>query len=344
MGDYAGNFPAGIAEVLVSAANMLGYGLPLFFFLSAFLITELLVREKMKTGTVKISDFYVRRGLRIWPLYFLGIIIGVAVAIAAKFSGTSGDYGTPRMLVMYLALSGNWYFARGATAWSNNPVTPLWSISVEEQFYLFWPAVIRFAPDRALFGACGVMAALAIGAEIFLGSIHAADAVIWTNSFVQFEMFAAGAALALLLGGRTPRFRTKTRLALGAVSVSMWFVSAYWFQDKYLGPAPSGPSVVIGYLFIASGCVTVMLSVLGIKRNIPPLLIYLGRISFGLYVFHLLAIQVVIFALSGGYGHIGGVAASLLLTIIMAALSYRFLETPFLRLKERFAVVASRPI
>jgi peptidoglycan/LPS O-acetylase OafA/YrhL len=92
-----------------------------------------------------------------------------------------------------------------------------------------------------------------------------------------------------------------------------------------------------------------MLSVLGITRNIPPPLIYLGRISFGLYVFHLLAIQVVeiyksIFALSGWYGYIGGAAASLLLTIIMAALSYRFLETPFLRLKERFAVIASRPI
>jgi peptidoglycan/LPS O-acetylase OafA/YrhL len=170
MGDYAGNFPVGIAEVLVSATNMLGCGLPLFFFLSAFLITELLAREKLKTDTVKIRDFYVRRSLRIWPLYFLGIFIGVAVAIAAKFSGTSADYGTSRMLVMYLALSGNWYFARGATAWSSNPMTPLWSISVEEQFYLFWPAVIRFAPDRALFGVCGVMAAVAIAPRYFLAA------------------------------------------------------------------------------------------------------------------------------------------------------------------------------
>ncbi|MGH6813254.1 MAG: acyltransferase family protein [Methylocella sp.] len=351
--DYEGYFPAGIADALASAANMLGCGLSLFFFLSAFLITELLAREKSETETVKIGDFYIRRCLRIWPLYFLGIVIGVAAAIGEKFAGASGDYGNLRMLIMYLALSGNWYFASGITAWPDNPMTPLWSISVEEQFYLFWPAVMRFASRRALFGLCGIMATVAIGAELFLGCIHAnVDAVIWTNSLVQFEMFAAGAALALFLRGSTPRLRTKTRLALAAVAASTWFASAYWFRAKYVGPAPSGAFVVIGYLFIASGCAAVMLAVLGVTRKVPPFLIYLGRISFGLYVFHLLAIQIVaqvekpILALSGwcGVGHLCGVAASLLLTIVMAALSYRFLEMPFLRLKERFAVVASRPI
>jgi len=197
------------------------------------------------------------------------------------------------------------------------------------------------------------MAGAAIDTEIFLGRIHAdADAVIWTNSLVQFEMFAAGAALAAFLRGRSPCFRAWMRLSLAALSVIMWFASTYWFRAKYVGPASSGPSLVIGWLFIASGCATALLSVLGTTRGCPSLLVYLGRISFGLYVFHLLAIQIVaqiekhIFAVPGwdGAGHIFGVAASLLLTIFMAALSYRFLETPFLRLKERFTVIASRPI
>jgi peptidoglycan/LPS O-acetylase OafA/YrhL len=136
------------------------------------------------------------------------------------------------------------------------------------------------------------LAAVAINTEIFLGRIHAdADAVIWTNSLVQFEMFAAGAALALYLCGTTPRFRAKTRLSLVAVSISMWLASTYWFRAKYVGPASSGPSLVIGYLFVASGCATALLSVLGITRSFPSPLVYLGRISFGLYVFHLLAIQ-----------------------------------------------------
>ena len=122
---YAGYFPAGIADMLASAANMLSYGLPLFFFLSAFLITELLAREKSKTGTVKISDFYIRRCLRIWPLYFLGIGIGTASAIVMTFAGALGDHGNWAMFGMYLALSGNWYFANGVTAWPDNPMTPL---------------------------------------------------------------------------------------------------------------------------------------------------------------------------------------------------------------------------
>ncbi|MCI0736010.1 MAG: acyltransferase [Beijerinckiaceae bacterium] len=350
---YASNVPEALASALASAANMLGYGLPLFFFLSAFLITELLVREKLKTNAVRIADFYVRRGLRIWPLYFLGIVIGVAIAIAAKLYWPSGNYGDSRMLAMYLALIGNWYFATGIAAWPGNPMTPLWSISIEEQFYVFWPAVIRYTSERAIFGVCAVMMSASIAAEFYLGGIHSnADAVIWTNSFVQFEMFAGGALLALLLRGSRPRYCTVARLALAALSLSLWFASAYWFQAKCLGPALSGPSVVIGYLLIACGCATIMTSVLGITRSISPLLIYLGRISFGLYVFHLVAIDITgyielsVCEVSGwyGFGHIWSVAASLLLTIVMAALSYRFFETPFLRLKERFSVIASRPI
>jgi peptidoglycan/LPS O-acetylase OafA/YrhL len=95
-----------------------------------------------------------------------------------------------------------------------------------------------------------------------------------------------------------------------------------------------------------------MLSILGVSLSIPPFLVYLGRISFGLYVFHLLAINLTDYVdstflgLPGWYGvrHMLHLAASLLLTIAVAAFSYRFFETPFLKLKERFAVIASRPI
>jgi hypothetical protein len=135
---------------------------------------------------------------------------------------------------------------------------------------MVWPVLMRFASNRALFGLCGIMATVAICTELFLGSIHAdADAVIWTNSFVQFETFAAGAMFAILLRGTAPRFNPKARLSLAAVSVCMWFASAYWFRAKNVGPASSGPSLVIGYLLIASGCATAMLSALGIACAIP---------------------------------------------------------------------------
>ncbi len=345
------------ARALTSIADAFGYGLSLFFFLSAFLITELLVREKQRVGTVKIREFYIRRLLRIWPLYFTGVAIGIAVAIAGRLSGSAADLGSWQMLVLFLALSGNWYFAREGVEWSDNPMTPLWSISIEEQFYLFWPWLVRAASRRTMLCACAALIGLAIAVEFWLGERRAsADTTIWANSFVQFEMFGAGAALSLLLRGAAPKFGVTTRIALAIGSAALWFASVHWMQAKYAGPALSGASIVAGYAMITAGCAGLMLSLLGLERPLPARLIYLGQISFGLYVFHLLAIEAMFgfertFVASlglTGFAHAGaGLAAAagaLGLTVAMAVVSYRNLETPFLRLKERFSVIASRPV
>ena len=345
------------ARVLTSIADCFGYGLSLFFFLSAFLITELLTREKQRLGTVRIKDFYIRRLLRIWPLYFAGIAIGIAVAAAGRFSGSTADLGSWPMLATYVGLCGNWFFARDGVEWSDNPMTPLWSISIEEQFYLFWPWLVRALPRNAMLAACAGLMAIAMAVEFDLGQSHAsADTVVWANTFVQFEMFGAGAALSLLLRGGAPKFGGVARAALAIGSAALWFVSVDWFQAKYAGPAQSGFSLIVGYLLIAAGCAGLMLALLGVRRTLPASLLYLGQISFGLYVFHLLAIEVsfglersitAALGLQGAAHVAAGLAAAALalgITIAMAGVSYRNLETPFLRLKERFSVIASRPV
>ncbi len=107
------------------------FGVCLFFVLSSFLITELLLRERRQTGTVHVKAFYVRRILRIWPLYFFFLFFG---ALLGHFVA-DWHMEAPRLLA-FLLLLGNWYVAVfGQTL---NPIAPLWSISIEEQFYLTW--------------------------------------------------------------------------------------------------------------------------------------------------------------------------------------------------------------
>src|ERR1044072_110289 len=119
--------------------SMVGvYGVPLFFFLSAFLITELLTKEQEQFGKISIKPFYIRRILRIWPLYFtffFGMVL--LTSITDKFGGI-----TAKAQVMFSLFSGNWYVT--FNQWSAYPVNPLWSVSVEEQLYIILPLLFFY--------------------------------------------------------------------------------------------------------------------------------------------------------------------------------------------------------
>ena len=110
---------AALYETIIKGAGR--FGVCLFFLLSAYLITELLCRERANTGTIHVGSFYSRRILRIWPLYFAFLFAGVLLGLAIQ------DYRIePHRIEAFLLLSGNWYVARiGCSA---NPIAPLWSI------------------------------------------------------------------------------------------------------------------------------------------------------------------------------------------------------------------------
>ena len=111
------------------------FGVPVFFLLSAFLITELLLRERTGTGAIHVRSFYLRRILRIWPLYF-AVFFGLAL-LNHFVPGTGTD--NPWAWLAFTCFSGNWYIT--ARGWIAGSVDPLWSISVEEQFYLLVPVL-----------------------------------------------------------------------------------------------------------------------------------------------------------------------------------------------------------
>jgi peptidoglycan/LPS O-acetylase OafA/YrhL len=132
---------------------------------------------------------------------------------------------------------------------------------------------------------------------------------------------------------------------------ALWFAACFFFHPKQplaAGPATSGFALVAGFALIAIGCAAILqgFCMMGPSR-MPRWAAQLGKISFGLYVYHVLAIEFAQVALSSLHGPLQIVvqlALALFLTIVAAILSYTFLESPFLRLKRRFEVVHTRPI
>lgn len=328
------------------------FGVCLFFLLSAYLITELLQRERASTGGIRVRSFYLRRILRIWPLYFSFLFVGVA--LGAAFPVFRIENGR---LLAFLLLSGNWYAAVGGCGAS--PIAPLWSISVEEQFYLIWPWLSK-AGSRAMLWRTSILLLPISWAAIFWLSHNGANASreSWVNSLVQFQFFALGSLLALALNGRAPNLRTNSRVMFVLVALLCWYLAQGVFHVK--DDSGSGPaaSLILGYCSIGVGCVLLFLGFLGMSRRlVPRQLIYLGKISYGLYVFHMVALDCMwklgLYRTST-LGALGAVSAvtrlfliqttALALTIALAIASYKFLERPFLRIKQRFSFIESRAI
>ena len=206
-----------IAFLVKKFVISLNFGVDVFFLLSAYLITELLRRERIASGAIHIRAFYVRRMLRIWPLYF-GFLLLCYVLWPLFFPEARLTSGR---LAAFLLLAGNWY--TGQHGFTINPISPLWSISLEEQFYLFWPSLSKPWGGKALYILCPLLFALAWIALWFLTAYRAErSCTIWVNSLVQFQFFAAGGLLALVLKGRICRFRPLCRAALLCVGPGAW--------------------------------------------------------------------------------------------------------------------------
>ncbi|MGH9654901.1 MAG: acyltransferase family protein [Bryobacteraceae bacterium] len=299
-----------------------GYGVDLFFALSSYLITTLLLKEHAETGAINAGKFYFRRGLRIWPLYFFFLLVLIPLA-----HYTIGDRLDRYELAMFLVASGNW--ACVVWGWPASIAAPLWSVSVEEQFYLVWP----FAMKRFLHRLPAAAIALLVIANITrvcLALAGAGNTATWCNTFARLDPIALGALLAWYLDGRIPELGYTLRSGLIAFGLGSFLFAG-------LIGAGSGWKSLWRYPLVAVAAVAILCGFLGMNVQWPKGLVYLGKISYGLYVFHVGALT-----LLAHYFPLDPIPA-LALTVFAAAVSYRFLELPFLRLKERFTVVRSRP-
>jgi peptidoglycan/LPS O-acetylase OafA/YrhL len=346
--------PRSIASVIKTIAGAGNYGLSIFFTLSSFLIFELLLRERESAGVVRVKQFYIRRILRIWPLYYLALSLGLV------FVFLNGDGVSVIVKIGWYAIfMGAWESA--LHGFIPNPVFPLWSISVEEQFYLFAPWIAKYFSRKSLYGVSVALILLASAWQYHLGLMSAPYNRIWADSLVQFGCFGGGLLLCLLFSGRTPRIPTWARLALSVTSVSC-FMAASYLQSYYVFYLPNHPSsllLVVLYGLASLGSILLLVALLGVDAKLlPEWAIYLGRISFGLYVFHMFALNLTRrlpitdllakstpkIPLRDLLDCVFTLGLPLGLTILMATLSFRYFETPFLRMKKRYAVIESEPV
>ena len=336
--DRAG-YPHWLSSLLIPTFGAGAYGVDLFFALSAYLITSLLLRERAATGVLDLRGFYLRRILRIWPLYL------AFVAFAAIFAAlVPGQHLPMKYVIGYSLLAGNWiYVFYGLPA---SFATPLWTVSIEEQFYLAWPLALRKASVRAMAIISVGILVVANAWRVWLAVTAAPAERIEYNTFTRLDPIALGILIALF-GHKLHPFTRLQRVALLCGGVVTW-IAVFAFTVTSPNLKYTTWQMAVGHPFTALASAAVLLAVLGAQHGFfrNRTLLYLGKISYGLYVVHefahFCAIRLV--PASTPRGVFAQSIVGLTLTILLAAASYRWLESPFLRFKERFAHVQSRPV
>ena len=249
-------------------------------------------------------------------------------------------------LAAYLLLVGNWYTVTGGVVAIG--IGHLWSITVEEQFYLIWPSLVSNLSRRGIgitsiilwcFGQVSLWILCARGVAI--------SPTIWMNSLTHVQYFALGTGLSVALNRRTLRFGHITRFGLCATGVCLFFVANYLFDAYIYTDSASIAHTYPGYLIAGIGTLLIVTAFLGSRVGEVKGLRYLGKISYGLYIYHPSCILIAAFLARFFMKQrvvIAAFGVGFPLTVVVASLSYRFFETPFLRMKERFEIVKSRTV
>lgn len=321
-----------IAGVLLShfhggflAETLAGGGVRLFFVLSGFLITGMLLaaRARREAGEpAPLRNFYIRRVLRLWPAYFL--LLGIAVAFNIE--------DIRPVALWHALLSSNILFAlRGDfVPW---PTGPWWSLSVEEQFYAAWPAVVLFAPRRAL---PAITLALAVAGYAYRQAAPFGPFATHYLPFASFDALGAGALLAMV--EPTPRVLRVLRLALPVLlavigAALLWGGS--WTFAIAQGLDALAFAAVVG---LAAG--PGFKGVIGRLLESAPMR-FIGRISYGIYLYHMFVLAAIFAFVSPRVPMLGQpgwatLAVAAPLSVLVAAASWYLLEAPINRTKRRF--------
>jgi peptidoglycan/LPS O-acetylase OafA/YrhL len=310
-------------------------GVDLFFVLSGFLITGLLFRELQETATINFRCFYARRALRLFPAAI------ASLALAYGFFYYTGDSKN----FPIAALSVIFYFSNFIGARLLGPLSSAWSLAIEEQFYLLWPVALLglfslFRGRRRPLMYC-MLGAVLIVALIRASMYHYCPRALdlYRFTFSRADSLMAGAIAALIISRH--RFTSLPILSVAVAVIVSSFVIAVFLCSSLSPVMYYGGFTFAAFVFAALVIALSQMPPLLLFSH--PLMVWIGRRSYGLYIYHLTifeALQVV--RVPGSKLNL--IWVSLLrfgLSFLVAALSYRFLEKPFLNLKEKFVAPRS---
>lgn len=318
-------------------------GVNFFFVLSGFLITYLLLNEKNKTGKIHPGQFWMRRILRIWPLYFLAVIIGfVGFPVIKEFFGeVSTEIAHP---INYILFISNFEIINQGLP-DSSMLGVLWSVGIEEQFYFIWPLLLIILKQKHW---PVIFIAIIINSLIFRGLNN-------NYTYHEYHTFSCISDMAVGGFGAWLAFRRKDKQFFAQIP-RLFIIAAYsliafvlLFRVDFLFSTPE--IRIFERLFISLLFLFVILEQNYAKKSIfkfgkSKLITKLGVISYGLYIYHFLGIIITI-KLTNAIGFNTSLwqvvfletTIALLLTVFFSYLSYNLVEKPILKLKKSFTPV-----
>jgi peptidoglycan/LPS O-acetylase OafA/YrhL len=295
-------------------------GVDIFFVLSGFLITSILMREFNQTGRISLMNFYMRRVLRLAPAYFSVILFLLVVSL---FSSTGAEIRLAALASALYVL--NWAMTTGW--WPAGYSAHLWSLAAEEQFYLIWPmALVAIGGRRPVIWVGAAIVALVLW-RLFLVQ----EGATWVR--LAFGLDTRGAAM--LAGCLAALIGVERLDAIAWPGAAAALLAVIVVTGDVLDPGAATVTV-----FVAIACAVALIVSLHhdgwLTRALAlPPMVYTGTISYGLYLWSYPITQ-------GGAQYGAGSLqplrpiALIVLSYVAAAVSSRFLETPFLRMKHLF--------
>ncbi len=314
--------------------NLAGYGVTLFFTLSGFLITFLILKEK-ETAKLNIKHFYIRRILRIWPLYYLYFFICLATILCfgISFNKESIPY--------YIFLTPNIPFIIHTTL----PfLAHYWSLGVEEQFYLFFPQIARYS-NKKLFKISVLILVLFLFVKLIFWVLvkkYNIPIPYLAITVTRFQTIIIGVIGAILYYNRNQLFVLLTTHKL--TQMIAWTCILLMAMNRFhIGSVINDELASAVSLCLIMGQVTKRNRLINLENKVCD---FIGKISYGMYVIHPLLIFY--FAKIFGQFKSDEITNHLLLyflitstTILLAYLSYELFEKKFLKLKTRYSPVRS---
>jgi peptidoglycan/LPS O-acetylase OafA/YrhL len=315
------------------------FGVDIFFVLSGFLITRLLVEELDATGSIEITRFYSRRAFRLYPTFVSALLLTMAGLIAA---GRYNYFWTLLVfLPLFLTYTLNIWISLYFTEATHIALFQAWSLCIEEQFYLVWPWVLRALGRRRALVALYATVALSVAVRIAVYSLypHAiAKRFIFYGTVTRLDGIGIGCILALTAERLTayPRFFSKQALWLYAIVATpfiVWGGESDWWYYTIGSPLMS---LAVGMIITAIW--------LGARGGVARFLasapmVEIGRVSYGIYLFESIAIFVADRMINLGCGRIACLgkdfALVLVLSMTLAELHYRIVERRIMALRER---------
>jgi len=319
-------------------------GVDIFFVLSGFLITSLLVEEWNLKGSIGLKDFYIRRILRLMPaLFTLILVVG---GFALFFLNKREAIETYQGIWLTLSYVSNWLYAFGYFS-ASNPLGITWSLAIEEQFYLTWPLLLslalRFKLGRRWILIYSVLSLVTISLHRKILADYLAPNILrlYYASDTRADTLLIGCFLGLLISWNLlPRSRAFKISLKSLSSASIIFLG-------YLVGTTSWTNLMLyqrgGYTLVALSIALILTVVIIWPPKFALLvlkfepLVWIGRISYGLYLWHW-PVRWFIYqkkALPASTEHL---VAVVVLSLLLATLSYYFVEKPFLRWKKRFGM------